>query len=398
MGRPRSLPALLAAGLLLAGCTPAPQTPTSTPSSPGPATPATSSPTPSGTPLPGTPFRAAELARYDEPWALEPLPGGDLVLITLKRGSLRLRDLASGQETSVQGVPAVVYGGQGGLGDVVAGPTFANDGTVYLSWVDTGEEFTGAVVGRARLVGDAASARLEGLEVIWRQVPKTSGSGHFSHRLAFSPDGRYLFVTSGDRQKFDPAQDLAVNLGKVLRLNPDGTPAAGNPFADRGGISAEIWSYGHRNGLGLAFDAAGNLWESEMGPQGGDELNLILPGRNYGWPLASNGSHYGGGEIPDHAPGDGFEAPKVWWTPSVSPAGIAIYTGTAFPDWQGDAFVGALSGQALIRVDLAGTTATKGDQWPMGERIRDVAQARDGSLLVLQDVPGGRLLRLTPVG
>lgn len=396
MGRRRSLPAAFAAGLLLAGCTPAPQVPTTSPAAPAvTAASRSAAPTAVPTPLPGTPFLATELARYDEPWALEPLPGGDLLLITLKRGSLRLRDLATGRETTVQGVPPVVYGGQGGLGDVVAGPTFATDGTVYLSWIAAGEEFTGAVVGRARLTGDAASARLEGLEVIWRQLPMTSGSGHYSHRLAFSPDGEYLFVTSGDRQKFDPAQDLSVNLGKVLRLNPDGTPAAGNPFADRGGVAAEIWSYGHRNGLGLAFDADGNLWESEMGPQGGDELNLILPGRNYGWPLASNGSHYGGGEIVDHTPGDGFEAPKVWWTPSVSPAGLLIYSGALFPDWQGDAFVAALSGQALLRVDLAGTTATKGDQWRMGERIRDVAQARDGALLVLQDAPGGRLLRLT---
>ncbi len=398
MGRRRSLTALLAAGLLLAGCAPAAQTPAPTPPGASGASGPDASPTAAGTPLPGTPFRATELARYDEPWALEPLPGSDLVLVSLQPGTLRIRDLASGRESEVQGVPAVVFEGQGGLGDVVAGPTFATDGTVYLSWVDTGEEFTGAVVGRARLVGDAASARLEGLEVIWRQVPKTSGSGHFSHRLAFSPDGRYLFVTSGDRQKFDPAQDLAVNLGKVLRLNPDGTPAAGNPFADRGGISAEIWSYGHRNGLGLAFDAAGNLWETEMGPQGGDELNLILPGRNYGWPKASNGSHYGGGEIPDHTPGDGFEAPKAWWTPSVSPGGLMVYSGAAFPAWQGDAFVPALSGKALIRVDLDGATATKGDQWDLGERLRDVAQARDGSLLVLQDAPGGRLLRLTPAG
>ncbi len=397
MGRRRSLPALLAAGLVLAGCTSAPPSPTPSPPIGSASVPTTStSPTPPGTPLPGTPFRATELARYDEPWALEPLPGADLALITLRHGGLRLRDLATGQETAVQGVPAVVYGGQGGLGDVVAGPSFATDGTIYLSWVAAGEEFTGAVVGRARLTGDAASARLEGLEVIWRQLPMTSGSGHYSHRLAVSPDGRHLFVTSGDRQKFDPAQDLSVNLGKVLRLNLDGTPAAGNPFADRGGVAAEIWSYGHRNGLGLAYDAAGNLWESEMGPQGGDELNLILPGRNYGWPLASNGSHYGGGEIPDHAPGDGFEAPQVWWTPSVSPAGLLVYSGATFPAWRGDAFVGTLSGESLIRVDLDGTSATKGDQWRMGSRIRDVAQARDGALLVLQDAPGGRLLRLTP--
>lgn len=380
-------PAALVAALLIAGCTAA-----APPAPPGPG--------PTGAPgapgSPAAPFVVTELARYDDPWALEPLPGTDQVLVSLQPGTLRLHDLVTGAETDVAGVPRVAFAGQGGLGDVVVGPTFATDRTVYLSWVEAGENRTGAVVGRGRLVGDANSARLEGLEVIWTQIPKQNGDGHFSHRLAFSPDGRYLFVTSGDRQKFDPAQDLTGALGKVLRLNPDGTPAAGNPFADRGEIAAQIWSYGHRNGLGLAFDAAGNLWESEMGPQGGDEINLILPGKNYGWPLASNGSHYGGGEIPDHAPGDGFEPPKVWWTPSVSPAGMMIYSGSAFPAWQGDAFVGALSGKALLRVDLVGTEASKGDQWDMGERIRDVAQAADGTILVLQDAPGGRLLRLSP--
>lgn len=383
MGRPRSLPATplaaLLAGLLLAGCAPT-----------GPSAPAASGATP------GRPFAITELATYTEPWAIEPLPGTDLLLISLQPGTLRLRSLTTGQETDVQGAPKVVFGGQGGLGDIVAGPTFATDRTVYLSWVEAGENRIGAVVGRARLEGDAASATLVDLERIWAQVPKENGSGHFSHRLAFSPDGRFLFVTSGDRQKFDPAQDLSNNLGKVLRLNPDGTPAAGNPFADRGGLSAEIWSYGHRNGLGLAFDAAGNLWESEMGPEGGDELNLILPGRNYGWPQASNGSHYGGGAIPDHTAGDGFEAPKLWWTPSVSPAGILVYSGSAFPAWQGDVFIGALSGQALIRVDLAGTSATKGDRWNLGQRLRDVAQGPSGEILVLGEPPGGRLLKLTP--
>ena len=294
-----------------------------------------------------------------------------------------------------EGLPEVVDAGQGGLGDLVAAPTFAEDGTVLLSWVEAGQGGSGAAVGRATLVTEG-SPRLEGLTVIWRQTPKVSGNGHFSHRLAFSPDGQYLFISSGDRQKMEPAQDLSNTLGTIVRLTADGHPAPGNPFAADGSPADEIWSWGHRNPLGLAFDADGRLWASEMGPQGGDELNLIAPGMNYGWPKASNGSHYGGGEIPDHTPGDGFEAPSVWWTPSVSPGSLMIYSGDAFPDWTGDAFIGALSGQALIRVDLDGGNATKADQWDMGQRIRDVAQGPDGSIWLVEDTPGARLLQLTP--
>ena len=185
---------------------------------------------------------------------------------------------------------------------------------------------------------------------------------------------------------------MAPALGKIVRLRPDGTAADSNPFADRGEIAAEVWSYGHRNPLGLAFDPDGNLWNSEMGPRGGDELNLVREGANYGWPEASNGSHYDGRDIPDHADGDDFEAPKAWWTPSVSPGSLMIYTGSAFPQWRGDAFLGALSGQALIRVDLDGTEATEGDQWDLGQRIREVEQAPDGTIWLLTDE--GRVLRL----
>lgn len=342
-------------------------------------------------------FAVREAATFDKPWAMAFLPGTDQMLITQKSGELLLRDQATGTVLTVRGAPEVVEDGQGGFGDVIVGPTFSDDSTIYLSWVEGGDGGTGAVIGRARLAADSGDAQLEDLNVIWRQDPKVSGSGHFAHRMAFSPDGAYLFVTSGDRQKMDPAQALDSTLGKVLRLNPDGTPAAGNPFADRGGVSAQIWSYGHRNPLGLAFDQEGNLWVSEMGPQGGDEINLVLEGRNYGWPRASNGSHYGGGEIPDHAPGDGYEAPKVWWTPSISPGSLMIYSGEAFPQWTGDAFVGALSGQALIRVDLHGADATRGDQWPMGHRIRAVGQGPDGTIWLLEDGDSGRLLQIVPV-
>ncbi len=342
------------------------------------------------------PFTVTELGDYDEPWAMTFLPGSPYAAITQRGGKLLLRDVDGTESIEVDGVPEVRAAGQGGLGDIIAAPSFEEDASIYLSWVESGDGGSGAAVGLGRLVIDGGSARLEGLRVIWRQQPKVDGDGHFGHRLAISPDGKYLFVSSGERQKFDPAQDLGVNLGKILRLNLDGTPAAGNPYADRGSPSDQIWSYGHRNPLGIAFDADGNLWESEMGPRGGDEVNLILQGKNYGWPKASNGSHYSGEDIPDHKLGDGFEAPKVWWNPSISPGSLMIYSGSLFPSWQGDAFIGALSGEALIRVDLDGTDATVGDTWAMGARIREVEQGPDGAIYLLQDGAGGQLLRLTP--
>ena len=335
------------------------------------------------------------VATFDEPWAMSFLPDGT-ALVTLRGGALLLVDPSGGSATTVSGVPTVQVAGQGGLGDVILAPSFARDHVIYLSWVEAGDGGSGAVIARA-VLRPGHQPRLEGVTTLWRQTPKTSGSGHFGHRMAISPDGKYLFVSSGERQKFDPAQDLVTNLGKVLRLNLDGTPAAGNPFADRRGVAAQIWSYGHRNPLGIAFDPAGNLWSSEMGPRGGDELNLIAPGKNYGWPKASNGSHYDGTDIPDHVPGDGFEAPKVWWTPSISPSSLMIYSGGAFPQWRGDAFIGALSGQALIRVHLDGTTATKADQWDLGARIREVEQGPDGAIWLLEDGSAGRLLKLAPL-
>ncbi|MDO5618250.1 PQQ-dependent sugar dehydrogenase [Kocuria sp.] len=342
------------------------------------------------------PFSVEAVGTYDSPWAVEILPGGQSLLITTRDGTVILRDLDGDRELSLTGVPEPVVAGQGGLGDVVAGPTYDQDGTVYLSWVQAGDTGTGAVIGRATLEDSGDQTALEDLEVIWEQVPKTTGNGHFGHRMAFSPDGEHLFVTSGDRQEMDPAQDLDSSLGKILRLTPDGEPAPGNPFADRGEVAAEVWSYGHRNPLGLAFAPDGTLWSSEMGPQGGDELNRIEEGQNYGWPQASNGSHYGGGDIPDHTDSDEFTGPQAWWNPSVSPAGMIIYDSDLFPDFQGDALIGALSGQALIHVRIDGDRAIDGQIWPMEARIRDIAQAPDGSIWVIEDGSDAQLLRLTP--
>jgi glucose/arabinose dehydrogenase len=343
-----------------------------------------------------TPFKTREIAAFSSPWAMAFLPGrGNWALLTEKEGKLWMVDADTGQRMAVTGFPAPHVAGQGGLGDVVPHPDFARNGRVYLTWVEAGDGGTsGAAMGYGTLVNTGGKLSLKDFRTIWRQQSKVSGDGHFSHRMAFGPDG-FLYLTSGERQKFDPAQDLTVNLGKVLRLTAEGQPAPGNPFAARGGVAAQIYSYGHRNLLGLAFDDQGRLWENEMGPKGGDEVNLIAAGQNYGWPRASNGSHYDGKDIPDHKPGDGFTPPKVWWNPSISPSSLLIYRGDKFPQWKGDALIGALSGEALIRVDLDGANAAKADQWPMGARIRAVDEGPDGSVYVLEDE--GRLMRLDPV-
>jgi len=349
------------------------------------------------------PFAIKEVADFSTPWAMAFLPGSgvrltNMALLTEKEGKLWLVDVTNGKRTAVSGVPDVVVAGQGGLGDVMPHPDFAGNQRVYLSYAEGGPNGTsGAALGYGRLdLSNPAAPALRDFKVIWRQQPKVSGDGHFAHRIAFGPDG-FLYLTSGDRQKMAPAQDFGGKLGKVLRLTHEGTPAPGNPFASRGGVAAEFWSIGHRNGLGLQFAPDGRLWEAEMGPQGGDEINLILPGRNYGWPRVSNGSHYGGADIPDHKAGDGFEAPKVWWTPSVSPGALLIYNGEKFPQWKGDALVGALSGEALIRIDIDGATARKADHWPMNARIRAIDEGPDGSVYLLEDGnSGGRLLRLDP--
>ena len=352
--------------------------------------------------LPGSvegnpPFVAAEFARFDQPWAMTFLPDGRL-LVTEKPGRLRLFDPVARATSEIVGLPAVAYGGQGGLGDVVLHPQYAANGLVYLSYAEAGTGGSGGAVMRAQLVlnSSGTGGSLSGAQVIWRQSPKVGGQGHYSHRIAFDAAGK-LWITSGDRQQATPAQNMQQNLGKVIRLNDDGSIPADNPFVAQGGVAAQVWSLGHRNPLGIAIDGAGRLWTHEMGPEGGDELNLIERGSNYGWPNVSNGSNYGGGNIPDHNPAvDGYNAPEAWWTPVIAPAGFVIYSGNLFPSFRGQGFIGGLASQSLVRIRFYGVRAREYRRYPMGARIREVEQGPDGALWILDDGSNARLRKLTP--
>lgn len=331
---------------------------------------------------------------FNEPWAMTFLPDGKL-LVTEKSGVLLLVDINNGIELQVQGVPKVAYGGQGGLGDIILHPQYSENNLVYLSYAEqNASRKRGAVVARAILKTEG-TPRLENLEVLWRQTPKVSGKGHYSHRLAFGPDG-YLFITSGERQKQEPAQSWTQDLGKIIRLNADGSIPPDNPFQDKGVLAKSFWTLGHRNLLGIAFDKAGRLWTHEMGPQHGDEFNLIIRGENYGWPLVSWGNHYSGFPIPDHDTRLDFHLPEVYWVPTIAPSGLIIYYGPLFPDWEGNALIGGLRSEALIRVQILGDKAREIERFDMGKRIREVEQGPDGAIWVLEDREGGRLLRLSP--
>jgi aldose sugar dehydrogenase len=345
--------------------------------------------------IPDPPWTMATMATLNEPWAMTFLPDGRL-LVTEKPGQLRLVNVANGQVGTISGVPAVAYGGQGGLGDVVLHPQFASNRYVYLSYAESGSgSNVGAAVARARLTLDASGngGSLTDLQVLWRQTPKVGGNAHFSHRIAFGA-GK-LWITSGDRQVMTPAQDLNSNLGKLIRLNDDGSVPGDNPFAAQGGLAAQVWSLGHRNLLGIAFDAQGRLWAHEMGPRHGDELNLIERGANYGWPIVSEGDHYDGTPIPNHSTRPEFKAPAVAWVPTIAPAGFVIYSGDMYPYFKRDGFIGGLASQALIQVRFEGTSAREFKRYPMSRRIREVEQGPDGALWLLEDGGNARLLKLT---
>ena len=346
------------------------------------------------------------MGKFDRPWAIEFIPGSETLAITEQPGKLILMKTNTGETLEVSGVPEVAFGGQGGFGDIAFLESEANreDGrTIYLSWAELGdgepgdEGARGAVVGKGLLVCDekADSCAIEGLDVIWRQAPKVTGKGHFSHRIQISPDEQYLFIASGDRQKKTPAQDLDNTLGTIVRLNLDGTPAEGNPFADQGGVTAQIWSYGHRNILGMDFAPDGRLWEIEHGPAGGDELNVVTREANYGWPVRSNGDNYNGSDIPDHTADDGFTKPAIHWTPVIAPSDMIIYTGDMFGPWQGNALIAGLKTRAIVRVAIDGDTATEVGRYTFDKRLRSIAQGPDGSVWVVEQYKNGRLLKIS---
>ena len=376
------------------------------------------------------PFTVTPVASFSNPFAMAFLTGSgrpllDAALVTEKEGKLWLVDTRTGAKTAVGGVPIVKAGGQGGLLDVVVAPSFAADQLIYLTYSEPSRQGgSGLALARATFVR-SPSPHLEALEVVWRD-PAGGEGGQFGGIVVFAPDGRSLFLSSGERQRFTPAQDPSQPLGKILHLTLDGKPAPGNPGEGKTGASAvtitdppantvdartargrkfawpgpnltpaQSWSSGHRNPYGLAFDASGRLWETEMGPKGGDELNLIQPGRNYGWPEVSQGQNYDDVPIPAHSTQPRFEPPKLDWVPSISPSSLLIYSGARFPQWRGNGLIGALSGEALIRVALDKNGARKLEQWNMGARIRFVAQGPDGAVYLLEDE--GPLVRLDPV-
>ncbi len=353
------------------------------------------------------PFEVEEITKFDQPWAMAFLPDGRL-LVTEKKGSVFVVD-AEGSKTPVGGVPDVDYGGQGGLGDVLVHPDFKKNGIVYLSYAEAGVGGTrGAAVARGVLNSEGRRPQLEGMEVIWRQYPKVLGRGHYGHRLLIDSDG-YLWITSGDRQKFTPSQDMQANIGKIVRLHDDGSVPEDNPFVnyletdpnvDDEAVYGEIWALGVRNPLGIAQAPDGRIWEVEMGPLHGDEINLVKRAANYGYPEVSNGDHYDRREIPDHDTRPEFDAPAIWWNPTIAPGDMIIYNGKKFRDWRGDALVAGLASRAIIRVELnKDGSATEVERYDMGQRIRALAEDADGNLWVLEDErrdQGGRLLKLTP--
>ena len=337
------------------------------------------------------PIKVERVAKgLKQPWGLAFLPDGRM-LVTERPGRLRIVTKDGALSEPLKGVPEVVARGQGGLLDVALDPAFAENGLVYLSYSEPGEGGAGTAVARGKL-GDGS---LDDVEVVFRQKPKVDGGNHFGSRLAFSPDGK-LFVTLGDRFKFDPAQDLASHIGKIVRINPDGSVPDDNPFVGQEGKLPEIWSYGHRNAQGAAIHPeTGKLWESEFGPLGGDELNIPEAGKNYGWPVVSWGKHYDGTDIPDPTERPEFADAIYHWNPVISPSGIAFYTGDAIPAWKGNLLIAGLSSEAIVRLELDGEKVAGEERIAMGTRIRDVAQGPDGAVYALTD-EDGEILKLTP--
>jgi len=377
-------------------------------------------------PEPSLPFNMAQVTTLNLPWKIAFLPDGRM-LITEKVGGLWLVT-QQGTKTPVTGVPAVLWKGQGGMLGVYLSPHYAKDHNVYLTYSEPGDGGSSLALARAKLKIDKDAASLEGLQVIWRDGERGDG-GQFGAEVAFSPDGKYLFLSSGDRQRMTPAQDPNQPLGKILRLTLDGKPAPGNPMAGKTGAASvpvidppedteaaktapvvrtytfpgpnltpsETWSTGHRTPYGLAFAPDGRLWELEHGPKGGDELNLIEPGKNYGWPLVSYAVNYDDVPIPSPDTRPDLTKPVIYWTPVIAPGNLVFYNGAMFPQWNGSALVSGLISKALIRITFDGKGGAKtAERWDVGHRIRDVEVAPDGALWMIEDAKPGALFRLTP--
>jgi glucose/arabinose dehydrogenase len=325
------------------------------------------------------------------PWGLAFLPDGRM-LVTERPGRLRIVAQDGTLSEPIKGVPEVFAQGQGGLLGLALDPKFSANNLIYFAFSEPGEGGAGTAVARAKL----RDTSLDDVEIIFRQKPKVRGGLHFGGRLAFASDGT-LFVTLGERFQFDPAQDLSTHLGKIVRINPDGSVPDDNPFVGQDGKLPEIWSYGHRNAQGAAIHPeTGRLWENEFGPEGGDELNIPEAGKNYGWPVVSWGEHYDGKKIPKPPAHPEFADAIKYWNPVISPSGMTFYTADTFPEWKGNLLIAGLSSEAIVRLTLDGDKVTGEERIPMGRRIRDVVQGPDGAVYALVDDHRGKILRLTP--
>ena len=329
------------------------------------------------------------------PWGLAFLPDGRM-LVTERPGRMRIVAMDGRVSPPLAGVPEVYARGQGGLLDVALHPDFARNRLVYFSYAEPGPGGAGTAAAMARLSDDGA--RLENLKVVFRQQPKSEGGNHFGSRLVFARDGR-LFITIGERYQMELAQDISVNRGQVIRIEADGRIPADNPFVNRNGARPEIWSYGHRNPQGAALHPqTGKLWTVEHGPAGGDEVNIPLPGRNYGWPVIGYGNHYNGRPIGVGTHKEGMEQAVYYWNPAIAPSGMDFYTGDKFPGWRGNMLIAVLKEQMLVRLELSGEKVVREERMlrGIGDRLRHVRTGPDGYVYLLTDESDGRIPRLEP--
>ena len=346
----------------------------------------------------GSKIQGEVISTFSNPWSFSFL-NNDHILVSTKPGKIWLLD-SEGSKTEVKNIVSVEYAGQGGMGDVVPHPDFAKNYYIYFSYITSDDEGKTryAVVDRAEL-RDFSSPKFENIERLWEQHPAVKSKGHFSHRIAFGPKGseqeNKIFITSGDRQMQDPAQMWDTNFGKIVRLNDDGSVPQDNPFKNRGELAKTFWTTGHRNALGLAFDQKNHLWANEMGPKHGDELNLIVPGSNYGWPLVSEGNHYNGAVIPPHDTRPEFTSPVVYWVPTLAPSGLTFYSGNEFKDWQGQAFLGGLKGKSLVRLKFKDEQVIEEERFSWRVRVRDVEVENSGSIWVIEDGSNARLIKFS---